>query len=234
MTGRARHSDKAPIFAIDRLRMGTDGKGITTLVCFMGCPLRCAYCLNDKCHEEIYEADGRTPREGIMLLTPRQLYNRVKIDDIYFQATGGGICFGGGEPMMYARFIEEFAKLCGKRWKITVETALYSISYAEIEQLAPIVDLWFFDIKSMNTSIYEKYTNARAGGHVAQSLGCLRQLHLTDKTIIKVPLIPEFGDKKDVEESIRQIEEWHHFHNIMVVQYVKRLSKYHKTTAHER
>ncbi len=30
----------AHIFAIDRLRMGTDGHGITTLVCFMGCPLR--------------------------------------------------------------------------------------------------------------------------------------------------------------------------------------------------
>ena len=36
----------APIFAISRLRMGTDGSGITTLVTFMGCPLQCKYCLN--------------------------------------------------------------------------------------------------------------------------------------------------------------------------------------------
>ena len=33
------HRIKAPIFAISRLRMGTDGFGITTLVTFMGCPL---------------------------------------------------------------------------------------------------------------------------------------------------------------------------------------------------
>ena len=33
------HRIKAPIFAISRLRMGTDGSGITTLVTFMGCPL---------------------------------------------------------------------------------------------------------------------------------------------------------------------------------------------------
>ena len=40
------HRIKAPIFAISRLRMGTDGSGITTLVTFMGCPLQCKYCLN--------------------------------------------------------------------------------------------------------------------------------------------------------------------------------------------
>ena len=66
---------KAPIFAISRLRMGTDGSGITTLVTFMGCPLKCKYCLNQKCHEPIYETDGKTLRKGIMMLTPHELYN---------------------------------------------------------------------------------------------------------------------------------------------------------------
>lgn len=101
------HNNKAPIFAIDRLRMGTDGHGVTTLVCFMGCPLNCAYCLNDRCHGEVFESDGVTPRRGMMMLTPQELYDRVKIDNIYFQATGGGICFGGGEPTLYAEFIAE-------------------------------------------------------------------------------------------------------------------------------
>ena len=68
---------KAPIFAISRLRMGTDGSGITTLVTFMGCPLQCKYCLNKKCHEPIYESDGKTLRKGIMMLTPQELYDMV-------------------------------------------------------------------------------------------------------------------------------------------------------------
>lgn len=84
---------KAPILAISRLRMRTDGSGITTLVAFMGCPLQCKYCLNKKCHEPIYETDGKTLRSGIMMLTPQELYDMVKIDNIYFQSTGGGICF---------------------------------------------------------------------------------------------------------------------------------------------
>lgn len=49
-----------PIFGISRHRMGIDGNGVTTLVAFMGCPLKCRYCLNDQCHAPIYENDGRS------------------------------------------------------------------------------------------------------------------------------------------------------------------------------
>lgn len=51
---------KASIFVIDRLRMGTNGHGVTTLVCFIGCPLNCAYFLNDRCHDDVFELDGVT------------------------------------------------------------------------------------------------------------------------------------------------------------------------------
>ena len=78
---------KAPIFAISRLRMGIDGAGITTLVTFMDCPLHCKYCLNDRCHDSVYEADGVTLKKGTELLSPQELYDRVKIDNLYFQVS---------------------------------------------------------------------------------------------------------------------------------------------------
>ena len=72
MTSR-RHK-RGSVLVISRLRKGTDCSGITTLVTLIGCPLRCKYCLNKKCHEPVYEADDKTPRQGIMLLTPKELY----------------------------------------------------------------------------------------------------------------------------------------------------------------
>lgn len=87
-----------PFFGVSRLRMGLDGWGVTTLVTFMGCQLSCKYCLNERCHGKVYKDDGVTPCKGILMLTPQQLYDIVKKDNIYFQATGGGVCFGGGEP----------------------------------------------------------------------------------------------------------------------------------------
>ena len=90
----------SPFIAINRHRLSTDGEGVTTLVGFHGCPLHCVYCLNPQC----LQADGVWCR-----MMPGELYSEVEIDDLYFMATGGGICFGGGEPLLHSDFIKAFA-----------------------------------------------------------------------------------------------------------------------------
>lgn len=192
-----------PFFGLSRLRMGIEGRGVTTLVTFMGCQLRCKYCLNERCHGKVYEDDGATPCKGILMLTPQQLYDIVKKDNIYFQATGGGVCFGGGEPLEHPEFIMEFRKLCGTRWKITVETALACHPH-NIELLAPIVDHWIVDIKDMNPRIREKYTGRV--GDSAHQLCYLKQYGIVDNVTIRVPHIPGFNTDEDVNRSIEQVK----------------------------
>ena len=85
---------EAPLIGIDRHRLATDGDGITTLVAFHECPLRCAYCINAQCFKESPECK----------LTVDKLIERLMPDNIYFLATGGGVTFGGGEPLLYADF----------------------------------------------------------------------------------------------------------------------------------
>ena len=94
----------APFVGRARHRMLVDGQGVTTLVCFHGCPLRCHWCLNP------FTLDPNTKKE---ILTPRELYEKVRIDELYFLATGGGITFGGGEPLLYSDFLQEFRGICG-------------------------------------------------------------------------------------------------------------------------
>lgn len=209
---------KVPIFAISRLRMGTDGVGITTLVTFMGCPLRCMYCLNSKCHEPIFESDGRTLRNGIMMLTPRELYDLVKLDNIYFQSTGGGICFGGGEPTLYEQFIVEFKMLCGDRWKITLETCL-QCPYDTIKNLSGVVDHWMVDVKSMNPLIYQEYTGV--GSQILQHLCDIQSLVPEERVTIKVPYIPGFNDGEDLESDMDEIRQRFGFSNVYKVEYKK-------------
>ena len=192
-----------PFFGVSRLRMGLDGKGVTTLVTFMGCQLSCKYCLNERCHGKVYKDDGVTPCKGILMLTPQQLYDIVKKDNIYFQATGGGVCFGGGEPLEHPEFIMEFRKLCGTRWKITVETALACHPH-NIELLAPIVDHWIVDVKDMNPRIREKYTGRV--GDSAHQLCYLKQYGIVDNVTIRVPHIPGFNTDEDVNRSIEQVK----------------------------
>lgn len=61
-------NDAVPLIAIERHRLLTDGEGITTLVGFQGCPLRCKYCINKQCWEQNVTA----------YYTPEQLYEEVK------------------------------------------------------------------------------------------------------------------------------------------------------------
>ena len=82
--------NQAPFIAISRHRIQTDGEGVTTLCGFYGCPLRCKYCINP----QSFRDDTKK-----LLHTPESLYNAVKLDDIYFLATNGGVTFGGGEPL---------------------------------------------------------------------------------------------------------------------------------------
>ena len=201
---------KAPIFAVSRLRMNTDGSGITTLVAFMGCPLKCRCCLNPKCHEPIKEGDD------IMMLTPQRLYDLVKIDNIYFQTTGGGICFGGGEPTMYANFIKAFRQVCGDKWKITLETSL-ACSADDLEMLADVVDHWIVDVKSMDSAIYEMYTGRPSG--VSQNLSRLQKLVPNEKVTIKVPAIPDFNEDRDLDADRELISQQFGFTDVVKTTY---------------
>jgi len=210
----------APIFGISRLRMGTDGPGITTLVTFMGCPLQCKYCLNDFCHKPVFETNGKTPSKGVSVITPQDLYDKVKIDNLYFGMTGGGICFGGGEPALQWRFIRSFRKICGPEWKITLETCLHYNEYI-IKELSKIVDLWIVDIKSMEPIIFEEYTGVKVAP-LFNRLKFLRDIVGEEKVVIKIPFIPEYKDEHSVKWELSKIKAMG-FTHIEQIEYIKRL-----------
>lgn len=179
---------KAPIYSISRLRFGTDGKGITSLVAFMGCPLRCRHCINSWCHSDPSQA---------RLMSPEDLYGELMIDDIYFQMTGGGVCFGGGEPTLYPEFIRQFRKVCGSRWRITVETAL-TCTEEVIPEMARSVDRWIVDVKDLSEEIYEEYTGKR--NDIRSKLMVL--LDAGAETTVRVPHILGHNSDADVARTI--------------------------------
>ena len=186
----------APFIAINRHRLTTDGEGVTTLVGFHGCPLHCEYCLNAQC----LQADGVWCR-----LTPGELYSEVEIDDLYFVATGGGICFGGGEPLLRSDFIKAFAEIMNPEWKLTIETSL-NVPLEHVKAIASLVQMWYVDIKDMNPDIYKTY-GCKENKQVVSNLQWLATNGYADKVIIRLPLIPEYNTDEDRQRSQQQLEE---------------------------
>ena len=179
-----------PLLAISRLRMTTDGAGVTTLVAAAGCPLRCGWCLNPQ------SWNGAAKAEPV---TPKTLYDRVKVDDLYFRTTGGGVTFGGGEPLLHADFIAAFRKICGVDWKIRAETSL-NVPRTCVETAA-CVDEFIVDIRDMNPTIYRAYTGCE-NTRVIENLKRLLETVGADRVLARVPRIPDYNTDADTDRSI--------------------------------
>lgn len=186
---------QAKIIGIARHRLSTDGDGVTTLVAFHGCPLRCRYCLNPQSL-----GDGSRFRE----YSPQSLYDEVRIDELYFLATNGGVTFGGGEPGVHPDFIREFRGLCGQGWQINLETSL-NIPTANIEGLLSVVNTMIIDIKDMNPDIYRNYTGG-ANNLVLNNLRLIAEAGRQNDCIIRLPLIPDFNTETDRTASRSRLE----------------------------
>ena len=195
------------IMGISRLRMGTDGRGITTLVTFYGCPLSCVYCLNPQCN------DKDTVRAEY---SPEELMKIVEIDDIYFQMTEGGITFGGGEPLLYNEFIHQFCKIANPAWKIRMETSL-NVPWKKIKLLLSDVDFWFIDIKDLNENIYRKYTGT-GNKQLTENLMKLDAMIPQERICIRVPLIPGYNTEKDIENSVSILKQFKNIDRLTYIQ----------------
>ena len=178
-----------PLLAVERLRMGTDGQGVTTLVASQGCPLRCRWCINERLLRE-------APAE---MLTAAELLERVKIDDLYFRATGGGITFGGGESLLHAAFIRRFRALCPEEWTISAETSL-AVPREHVETVLDAVELFIVDCKDMDEGIYRRYTGGDAA-LMKENLRFLLDAVGPERVLVRVPRIPEFNTAEDQARS---------------------------------
>lgn len=186
---------RVKIIGISRHRLSTDGDGVTTLVAFHGCPLRCQYCLNPQSL-----ADSGNFKE----YTPQSLYDEVRIDEIYFIATNGGVTFGGGEPCLHADFIREFSELCGASWQLNLETSL-NVPSVNIETLLPVVNTMIIDIKDMNPDIYRSYTG-QSNNLVIDNLRLIAKARRQSDSIIRMPLIRDYNTNANRKASRKELE----------------------------
>ncbi len=125
-------------------------------------------------------------------------------DNIYFLATGGGVTFGGGEPLLYADFISEFTRKMPEEWKITIESSL-NVPNKNIFKVAQFADLLVIDIKDMDEFIYKQYTG-KDNSFVLANLKWLVDNGYADKTIIRIPLIKNYNNKSNQIKSREILE----------------------------
>lgn len=182
------------ILGINRHRLKTDGKGVTTLVALPGCPLRCEYCINKEFLQQT---------ERLQEVTIEKLIEKLSDDHCYFVYTGGGVTFGGGEPLLQMESIVSFLNACPEEWNLTIETSL-NVPYVHESLLQSERVSFIIDIKSMNKDIYERYT----GKSQEQTIHNLKEIAKQvagGRYYVRLPRIPGYTTEVNIDESIEAL-----------------------------
>jgi len=148
----------AYIFNIQRFSIH-DGPGIRTTVFFQGCPLQCIWCHNPEGIPQHLENQGMSKGySAIKKFTIDELLEEIDKDTAFFDESGGGVTFSGGEPLMQTEFLFEIlGKLRSKGIHTAVDTSGYAPS-GIFRELLTLADLVLFDLKIIDPGQHELYT----------------------------------------------------------------------------
>lgn len=173
---------KGRIHSVETMGL-VDGPGIRFVVFTQGCKLRCAYCHNPdtwECGkgEEISASD---------------LVDKIKKYKNYFKASGGGVTFSGGEPLLQPEFLLECLKLCKENnIHTTLDTA--GVGFGDYDEILKYVDLVMFDVKHIEEKGYKELV----GGDINKSLEFLKACEKANtKLWIRQVVVPGITDSKE-------------------------------------
>ncbi|UCF16982.1 MAG: glycyl-radical enzyme activating protein, partial [Phycisphaerales bacterium] len=132
-------------------------------------------------------------------MTVSRVLSEIEKDVIFYDQSGGGATFSGGEPLMQPEFLLELLRQCRKQH---IHTAVDTTCYAEtdvIEKIAEQTDLFLCDLKHMDPAIHKDFT----GVDNDLILYNIRRLSNAGKTItIRIPIISGFNnDRSNIEET---------------------------------
>lgn len=178
------------VATIIRLRVRCDGPGVRSVVFLYGCPLQCRWC----CNPETRSGDGWQS------VTPARLWDLVRRDWIYFQESGGGITFSGGEPLAQYAFIREFARLTKGLVPIHLETSLYAPREA-VEALIPHIGHWLVDFKAPDEARHREFTGV-SQAPVLENLALLASCLPPEKITLSCPLIPGYTATEEYIDAL--------------------------------
>lgn len=183
---------KGVIFDIKRFSIH-DGPGIRTTVFLKGCPLRCAWCHNPE--SQGFGVETFPGRDG-----PIQVGRKVDADELlaeierdvsFFDESGGGVTFSGGEPLAQPEFLLAILEQCGE---LDIHRAVDTSGYAPREVLLEVAertDLFLYDLKLVDPDDHRAWTGVEQERIHAN----LRALCETRVAIeLRIPIIPGITD----------------------------------------
>jgi len=142
----------------------------------------CGKCI-DACPRNALSFDGRD-------LEVDEAVAQLAADKVFFDRSGGGVTFSGGDPLLQADFVSAVARgLKARGIHTAIETSLFA-PWASVEALMPVIDLFIVDLKVADPVRHAELTGQESGLILENARRLARALAGTGRLLFRVPLIP--------------------------------------------
>ncbi len=127
-----------------------------------------------------------------------EIMQEIENDRIFYEESGGGVTFSGGEPLAQHNFLSSLLCECKKSGIHTVLDTSGCTDWRNLKKLADKVDLFLYDIKLIDNIRHKKFTG-RDNKKILYNLRMLSRLNA--KIIVRIPVIPGINDDcKNIKE----------------------------------
>ena len=120
-------------------------------------------------------------------------------DKNFYEVSGGGVTFSGGECMLQIDFLEAILKACKRNGTHTAVDTAGHVPFKNFEQILPYTDLFLYDVKCYDSLTHKKYVGV---GNELILENLKKLLEGKAKVWIRIPIIPTVND---TEEEMRKI-----------------------------
>jgi len=180
--------------------------------------------LNGKCllNGTCVENCGSESRRMVgTTVTVSDVFKEINKDRVFYNESGGGVTFSGGEPLFQPDFLEALLRKCKDSGiHTTVDTSGYASSEV-FEKIEPYTDLYLYDLKTLDETKHKKHTGV-SNKQIIRNL--IKLQSQTNGVIVRLPVIPGFNDNL---KSIKKIGEF-----VVSLNNIKKIHilPYHKTS----
>ena len=174
---------------------------------YLSNPVKCDGC--GLCVKECYNS----AREMVgQYYSVDELMSEIIKDAHFFDESGGGVTFSGGEPILKAGFLKAVLKECKLQGISTaIETAGYAV-WSKFETIIDYIDLVFIDFKHFESNIHQKETGV-SNDLIIENIKRLNKTGID--VIVRIPVIPGFNfNEETIKEMFLIISEYKNIKHI--------------------
>lgn len=169
------------------------------------------------CPNDALELCGR-------IVSVDDVFAELEKDRAYYEKSGGGITFSGGECMLQIDFLEELLKKCkNANISMAIDTA-GNVAWSHFERVIPYTDIFLYDVKCILESLHIQGTGV-SNKLIKENLIKLAS-QFPGKIVVRIPVI---GGYNATHEEMNAIAEFLAPLNISQVE----LLPYHKLGMHK-